>query len=137
MSLQLLSIVLCPLMAGYAGHRLGGQSGFTAGVAAYYALYISLNVASRYRRLDDWASKLAMFKAEEAELHLALAREYREQAGGPTFESKQAILDAYRARLALLQISMKVLQGEYLSEKNAMPLAHASEKWSGLADAAR
>jgi hypothetical protein len=130
---QMYAAFVCPLMAGLAGYQLNGKaSGAFAGFTAYAALILYSSLMRQHARRDYWASKLAMFKAEEAALNLALAKEYREQTAGPLLENNRAVVEAYRGRLALLQVSMTALRAGYASEKEAGILGHVSERWSGL-----
>jgi hypothetical protein len=134
---ELFASLACPLVAGCAGYNLNGTfSGAIAGFLAYSVLNMYMGVVLRYQRRDYWASKLAMLKAEAAALSLALAKDGREQATGTLPESNQAIPDAYRARLALLQVSMAAVRAGYASEKKAGLFGHGSARRAGLVDAA-
>jgi hypothetical protein len=71
-----------------------------------------------------------MLHAEQLGLQAALAEEYRREVKGA--DDSRAIQDAYRVRLALLEISKMALRAGYLSQKSARPFSHFSEKRGGL-----
>jgi hypothetical protein len=132
MLMEIFTAFACPVMAGCAGYNLNGQmSGAFAGFIAYTAFILVSGLLLRYQRRDYWASKLAMLKAEMSALNAALA------SAGTLAETNQVIQDAYRARLALLQVSMTAVQAGYASEKEAGWLGHGSARRSGLVDPSR
>jgi hypothetical protein len=130
MFIQFWAALWCPVCAGFSGYLLTGKTnGVFAGVLAYTVLVLSSQAARLDGRTDYWASKLAMLKAEEAELHRALA-----QLTPPpvSADDTSALTEAYRTRLALLQVQKKALRAGYLSPKSAGVLGHFSETKGGL-----
>ena len=74
----------CPVLAGFAGYLLTHNvNGVTAGLMAYCVLAVFSWAARLYDRADFWASKMAMLRAEESALHLALAGEPGADASSP------------------------------------------------------
>ena len=129
---RIFATFFAPACFVYAGYQLTGtQGGGLAGLVAYSGL-LTLSVAARVgQRQDYWASKSAKLKAEAKALRGALAEEHAKRASGTLAEDNQVIIDAYRSRLAVLQISTTALRAGYSSYKSA-PLGHFSEKKGGL-----
>ncbi len=131
MFIQLWAGLWCPVLAGYAGYLLTHElNGVLGGVTAYTVLVLFSQATRLYDRADVWASKMAMLRAEERALQLALAAESRR--AGPDAEGSSALIEAYRTRLALLEVRKTALRAGYRSYRAVGVLGHFSETKGGL-----
>jgi len=127
------SALVVPAMAAYAGYLLTGRPTGVALGFLVYAAFATFHFAARFReRRDYWASKLAMLKAETESLQEALAEADARRAEAPLAHDSQVLIDAYRARLGLLQAQAKAVRAGYASQRKAGPLGHFSETQGGL-----
>lgn len=131
MFLQFWAGIWSPVLAGYAGYLFTGKYlGVFGGLLSYCAVMLASAAARQLSRNDYWASRVAELHAEQLGLQAALAEEYRREVKGGS--DTRALQDAYRTRLALLEVSKKAVRAGYLSYKAAGVFSHFSEKKGGL-----
>ena len=120
-------------MSFLAGYELTGrQAAGVGGVLAYSLLFSFTQTMRLNEREDYWASKLAMLKAETKAVKGALAEAVGQRAAGALPPENQVLIDAYRTRLALLEVSRSAIHAGYLSWEKAGSLGHWSETKGGL-----
>jgi hypothetical protein len=121
MLIQIWAAVFCPVTAFYAGYLASGKAmGGMAAVLGYTLLFTYLASLHQWQRRDYWRSKWAMLRAERTALQEALAAQVRSREAGAGTLDSQLLIDAYRGRLAVLDVSAaSALTAGYASEKRA------------------